>query len=54
MDTLWRELDARGLEPGIIAEQHYDGKPDRVSFVKEPYGVCFCFTHPLDQAKKAL
>ena len=49
VDTLWREYDARGIGPGIIAEQKHDGKPFRVFFAKEPYGVCFCFTHPLEQ-----
>jgi hypothetical protein len=47
VDALWRELDARGIEPGTIDEQEYDGEPYRVFFAKEPYGVCFCFTHPL-------
>jgi lactoylglutathione lyase len=47
VDALWRELDAKGVEPGIIDVQEYDGKPYRVFFAKEPYGVCFCFTHPL-------
>ena len=47
VDALRRELDAKGIEPGTIDEQEYDGKPYRVFFAKEPYGVCFCFTHPL-------
>ena len=50
VDALWRELDARGIEPGIIDEQEYDGRRYRVFFAKEPYGVCFCFTHPLEPA----
>ena len=50
VDALWREYDARGIGPGIIDEQEYDGKPYRVFFAKGPYGVCFCFTHPLDRA----
>ena len=37
------EYDAKGIGPGIIDEQEYDGKPYRVFFAKEPYGVCFCF-----------
>jgi hypothetical protein len=36
--------------PGIIDEQEYDGKPCRVFFAKEPYGVCCCFTQSLDRA----
>jgi lactoylglutathione lyase len=47
VDPLWRELNAKGIEPGIIDEQQFDGKPYRVFFAKEPYGVCFCFTQPL-------
>ena len=47
VDALRRELEAKGIEPGIIDEQEYDGKPYRVFFAKEPYGVCFCFTQPL-------
>jgi lactoylglutathione lyase len=46
VDTLWRELDDKGIEPGVIDEQQYDGKPYRVFFAKDPYGVCFCFTQP--------
>jgi hypothetical protein len=46
VDALWREYDARSIGPGIIDEQEYDGKPYRVFFAKEPYGVCFCFTQP--------
>ena len=48
VDALWHELDAKGIEPGIIDEKEYDGKPYRVFFAKEPYGVCFCFTQPLE------
>jgi hypothetical protein len=47
VEALWRELDSKGIEPGIIDEQVYDGKPHRVFFAKEPYGVCFCFTQQL-------
>jgi hypothetical protein len=48
VDALWQEFEAKGISPGIIDEQEYDGEPYRVFFAKEPYGVCFCFTHPLD------
>jgi lactoylglutathione lyase len=51
VDALWRENDARGIGPGVIDEQEYDGKPYRVFFAKEPYGVCFCFTQPLAEAE---
>jgi lactoylglutathione lyase len=37
VDALWHEFDANGIEPGIIDDQEYDGKP---------YRVCFCFTQP--------
>jgi hypothetical protein len=47
VDALWREYTDRGIAPGIIDEQEYDGNPYRVFFAKEPYGVCFCFTQPL-------
>jgi hypothetical protein len=46
VDALWHEYEARGLNPGIVAEQVFDGKPYRVFFAREPSGVCFCFTHP--------
>ena len=47
VEALWQEYHAKGIAPGIIDEQEYDGKPYRVFFAKEPYGVCFCFTQPL-------
>jgi lactoylglutathione lyase len=47
VDALWQEYSAKGICPGIIDEQEYDGEPYRVFFAKEPYGVCFCFTQPL-------
>ena len=47
VDALRREYEAKGIGPGIVDEQQYDGKPYRVFFAKEPYGVCFCFTQPL-------
>jgi hypothetical protein len=53
VDALRREYEARGIEPGIIDEQRYDGKPYRVFFAKEPYGVCFCFTQPLEPGGNA-
>ena len=31
---------------GIIDVQEYDGKPFRIFFARDPYGVCFCFTQP--------
>jgi hypothetical protein len=53
VDALWREFDAKGIEPGIIDEQEFDGKPYRVFFAKEPYGVCFCFTQALSATNSA-
>ena len=47
VDALRQEYEAKGIGPGTIDEQEYDGKPYRVFFAKEPYGVCFCFTQPL-------
>jgi hypothetical protein len=47
VDAPRREYDSKGIGPGAIDEQEYDGRPCRVFFAKEPYGVCFCFTHPL-------
>jgi lactoylglutathione lyase len=47
VDTLWREYEEKGIGPGIIGEQEYDGNSYRVFFAKEPYGVCFCFTQPI-------
>jgi lactoylglutathione lyase len=41
VDALWREYEAKGIGPGMVDEQQYDGKPYRVFFAKEPYGVCF-------------
>jgi hypothetical protein len=47
VDALRREYVGKGIGPGVIDEQEYEGTPYRVFFAKEPYGVCFCFTHPL-------
>ena len=47
VDALRREYDAKGIGPGVIDEQEFGGMPLRVFFAKEPFGVCFCFTHPL-------
>lgn len=46
VDALHAELASRGISPGSIDLQEYDGKPLRLFFAKEPYGVCFCFTQP--------
>jgi hypothetical protein len=45
--ALWREYEEKGIGPGIIDEQEFDGEPYRIFFAKEPYGVCFCFTQPV-------
>jgi hypothetical protein len=49
VDALWAEYEAKGIGPGIIDEQEYDGKPIRVFFAKDYYGVCFCFTYPIER-----
>ena len=41
VDALRREYDAKGIGPGVIDEQEYDGRPYRVFFAKEPYGDLF-------------
>jgi hypothetical protein len=46
VDALWSELEAKGIQPGIIDVQEHEGKRYRVFFAKEPYGVCFCFGQP--------
>ena len=48
VDALRAEYEAKGIGPGIIDEQNHGGKPLRVFFAKEPFGVCFCFTQPAD------
>ena len=53
VDALRREYEAKGIGPGVIDEQVFDGKPYRVFFAREPYGVCFCFTHPLDPKRES-
>lgn len=53
VDALWREYDEHGAGPGVIDEQTYDGRPYRVFFAREPFGVCFCFTQSLDQEGSA-
>jgi lactoylglutathione lyase len=49
VDALWREFDSKCIAPGNIDEQEHDGKSYRVFFAKDPYGVCFCFTHPFEK-----
>ncbi|MFO0959241.1 MAG: VOC family protein [Isosphaeraceae bacterium] len=51
VDALRDEFEAKGIEPGTIDEQAYDGRRYRVFFARDPYGVCFCFsfTQPLDR-----
>src|SRR3954468_9343523 len=44
VDALWSEYEAKGIGPGVIDNQEYGGKPLRVFFAKDCYGVCFCFT----------
>jgi lactoylglutathione lyase len=46
VEALRRELDAKGIEPGVVDVQEHEGKHFRVFFAREPYGVCFCFGEP--------
>lgn len=43
IDALYMELAEKGIEPSPIRVDEYGGKRYRVTFAKEPYGVCFCF-----------
>src|SRR5579871_5587330 len=47
VDSLHQELAALDLEPSDIRLDNHGGKPYRVFFAKEPYGVCFCFGQPV-------
>ena len=42
-----QEYTRRASRRGSSTSRSIDGKPYRVFFAKEPYGVCFCFTQPL-------
>jgi len=53
VDALWREYDSKGLGPGIVDRMDHGGQALRVFFAKEPYGVCFCFTPPLDPKRES-
>lgn len=46
IDLVHKELTAAGAEPSPIRPETHDGKPYRICFAKEPYGVCFCFGSP--------
>lgn len=46
VEALWRELNAKGIEPSPLGVQEHEGKPYRVFFAADPYGVCFCFGQP--------
>lgn len=43
VESLRRELEARGIDPTPIRLDNHGGKEYRVFFAREPYGVCFCF-----------
>jgi hypothetical protein len=43
LDDLYEELYGCGIEPSPIRVTEHEGKPQRIFFAKEPYGVCFCF-----------
>ncbi len=46
VEALRAEMEARGIAPSAVEVQAHEGKPYRVFFAKEPYGVCFCFGQP--------
>ena len=43
LDELYEELYGFGIEPSPIRITEHEGKPQRIFFAKDPYGVCFCF-----------
>ena len=43
LDNLFEEQYGFGIEPSAIRITEHEGKPQRIFFAKEPYGVCFCF-----------
>jgi lactoylglutathione lyase len=47
VEALRQELQEKGIEPSAIRVDDYGGKKYRVFFAQEPYGVCFCFGHPI-------
>lgn len=50
VDASRRELDARGVEPGVIDVQEHEGNRYRVFFAREPYCDCFYFGQPAEGA----
>ena len=50
LDTMWAELDGRGLDLGTIRIDEWDGKKYRVFFLREAEnGYCYCFSQPVAQ-----
>jgi lactoylglutathione lyase len=43
VDALHAELSARHLDPTPVRADEHGGDRYRVTFAREPYGVCFCF-----------
>lgn len=43
VDALRAEYSAAQLAPSAMRVDDHNGKRFRVFFVREPYGVCFCF-----------
>src|SRR5689334_15227139 len=43
VDALRVEYDTARVSPSAMRVDEYNGKRYRVFFVREPYGVCFCF-----------
>ena len=47
VEALRAEYDAARISPSAMRVDEYNGKRFRVFFVREPYGVCFCFGQEL-------
>lgn len=48
LDAMYRELQNRGLDLGVIDTQDWGGRTYRVFFLREAEnGYCYCFNQPL-------
>jgi predicted enzyme related to lactoylglutathione lyase len=48
LDAMHRELAGRGFDLGVIDTQEWDGKKNRVFFLREAEnGYCYCFFQPV-------
>lgn len=48
LDALYEEFYGAGIEPSPVRITQHEGKPQKIFFAKEPYGVCFCFGEMVD------